>query len=119
MEVPPSLPASKWEAVARSADETRYVICNADESEPGTFKDRVIMEEDPFAVIESMTIAGVAIGAQEGYLYIRGEYPVATDRLRRAMSISPRELAARSESDGFRNQLRDRTAERAGGVHLR
>ncbi len=79
---------AKWEAVARSADESRYVICNADESEPGTFKDRVIMEEDPFAVIESMTIAGVAIGAQKGYLYIRGEYPVATDRLQRALAVA-------------------------------
>ena len=53
------------------------MICNADESEPGTFKDRVLMEEDPFAVIEAMTIAGYAVGAEKGFIYIRGEYPLA------------------------------------------
>ena len=63
----------KWDAVAKSQVSPRYVVCNADESEPGTFKDRVLMEEDPFAIIESMTIAGFAVGAEEGYLYVRGE----------------------------------------------
>ena len=57
------------------------MICNADESEPGTFKDRVVMERDPFAVIEALTIAGFATGAERGFLYIRGEYPLATRRL--------------------------------------
>ena len=52
-------------------------MCNADESEPGTFKDRVLMEGDPFAVIEALTIAGYATGSERGYLYIRGEYPLA------------------------------------------
>ena len=75
----------KWEAVANSPEPVRYLICNADESEPGTFKDRVLMEDDPFSVIESMTISGYAIGARRGYLYIRGEYPLATERLLRAM----------------------------------
>ena len=78
----------KWEAVAGSAQKTRYLICNADESEPGTFEDRVIMEQDPFTLIEAMTIAGVAIGAQKGYLYIRGEYPVATSRLLGAIALA-------------------------------
>ena len=55
-----------------------YLVCNADESEPGTFKDRVLMEEDPFALIEAMTIAGLATGCELGFLYIRGEYPLAT-----------------------------------------
>lgn len=76
----------KWEAVARSPVHPHYVVCNADESEPGTFKDRVIMEDDPFALIEAMTIAGIAIGAEQGYIYIRGEYPRATARLQRAIT---------------------------------
>ena len=74
----------KWEAVARSPDRPRYLICNADESEPGTFKDRVLMEGDPFALTESMTIAGLAVGAETGYLYIRAEYPLATERMEQA-----------------------------------
>ena len=73
----------KWEALQkqRHLGRTHYVICNADESEPGTFKDRVVMEGDPFAILEGMTIAALAGGAQQGYIYIRGEYPLATDRL--------------------------------------
>ncbi len=80
----------KWEAVATAARRPKYVICNADESEPGTFKDRVIMEGDPFALIEGMTIAGFAVGAERGYLYIRGEYPLATTRLRAALDHARR-----------------------------
>lgn len=76
----------KWEAVARAAVHPHYLICNADESEPGTFKDRILMEEDPFAVIEAMTIAGFATGCQQGYLYIRGEYPGARYRLAEAIA---------------------------------
>jgi NADH-quinone oxidoreductase subunit F len=71
----------KWDAVARAAARPHYMVCNADESEPGTFKDRVLMEEDPFAVIEAMTIAALATGCEQGYIYIRGEYPLATKRL--------------------------------------
>jgi NADH-quinone oxidoreductase subunit F len=78
--------AIKWEAVATAPRRPHYVICNADESEPGTFKDRVLMEGDPFALVEAMTIAGFAVGAEEGYLYIRGEYPVATRRMRHAIA---------------------------------
>ncbi|MEP6757598.1 MAG: NAD(P)H-dependent oxidoreductase subunit E [Actinomycetota bacterium] len=71
----------KWRAVADQPPGPKHVVCNADESEPGTFKDRVIMEHDPFAVIEALTIAGFATGAETGYLYIRGEYPRATKHL--------------------------------------
>jgi NADH-quinone oxidoreductase subunit F len=71
----------KWEAVARNPRRPHYLICNADESEPGTFKDRIILEHDPFAVIEAMTIAGFATGCERGYLYLRGEYPLAWERL--------------------------------------
>ncbi len=77
--------ALKWRAVATSPVRPRYVVCNADESEPGTFKDRVLMEWDPFAVIESLTVMGFACGAERGYVYIRGEYTLAEERLRRAV----------------------------------
>jgi len=76
----------KWEAVAKAQGRPHFVVCNADESEPGTFKDRVLMEGDPFAVIEGMTIAGLATGAELGYLYVRGEYPLATERLGKAIA---------------------------------
>ncbi|MEU5643480.1 NAD(P)H-dependent oxidoreductase subunit E [Streptomyces milbemycinicus] len=75
----------KWDATARQPDHPHYLVCNADESEPGTFKDRVLMEGDPYALIEAMTIAGYAIGAHHGYLYLRGEYPRALARLEHAI----------------------------------
>jgi NADH-quinone oxidoreductase subunit F len=75
----------KWDAVARQPRRPHYLICNADESEPGTFKDRVIMEGDPFSVIESMTIAAYATGCEHGYVYLRGEYPLARRRLEKAL----------------------------------
>ncbi|WP_030900374.1 NAD(P)H-dependent oxidoreductase subunit E [Streptomyces sp. NRRL F-5126] len=65
----------KWGATAAQPDHPHYLVCNADESEPGTFKDRVLMEGDPYSLIEAMTIAGYAVGAHKGYLYLRGEYP--------------------------------------------
>src|SRR5207249_11377368 len=76
----------KWDAVARAAALPHYLVCNADESEPGTFKDRVLMEEDPFAVVEAMTIAAFATGCEQGYIYIRGEYPLAAARLQGALA---------------------------------
>jgi NADH-quinone oxidoreductase subunit F len=80
----------KWEAVHLQSHlaRTHYVICNADESEPGTFKDRIVMEGDPFAVLEGMTIAAFAVGAQKGFIYVRGEYPLAAERLNQAMRIA-------------------------------
>jgi NADH-quinone oxidoreductase subunit F len=67
----------KWEGAAQAAGEPRYIVCNADESEPGTFKDRVLMEDDPHRTLEGMIIAAHAVGARRGYIYIRGEYPYA------------------------------------------
>jgi NADH-quinone oxidoreductase subunit F len=67
---------------------TRYVVCNADESEPGTFKDRILLEGDPLFVLEGMTVAGYAAGAQQGYLYVRGEYPRAQAILGRAIEAA-------------------------------
>ena len=75
----------KWRAVAAEQGRPKHVVANCDESEPGTFKDRVVMEQDPFAVIESLTLAGFATGAENGWIYIRGEYPLATARLRNAV----------------------------------
>ncbi|MCX5386628.1 NADH-ubiquinone oxidoreductase-F iron-sulfur binding region domain-containing protein [Streptomyces sp. NBC_00083] len=75
----------KWEATARQPERVHYLVCNADESEPGTFKDRVLMEGDPYALVEAMTIAGYAVGAHRGYLYLRGEYPRARERLGHAI----------------------------------
>jgi NADH-quinone oxidoreductase subunit F len=75
----------KWEAVATNPVRPHYVVCNADESEPGTFKDRVLMEEDPYALLEALTIMGYACGAEQGYIYIRGEYPLAEARLLHAV----------------------------------
>jgi NADH-quinone oxidoreductase subunit F len=75
----------KWAAAAASTGRPKYVVCNADEAEPGTFKDRVLLEEDPFSIVEAMTIAGFAIGAEKGYVYIRGEYPLGESRLATAI----------------------------------
>ncbi|MFF7187530.1 NAD(P)H-dependent oxidoreductase subunit E [Streptomyces sp. NPDC008222] len=75
----------KWQATASQPDRPHHLVCNADESEPGTFKDRVIMEGDPYALVEAMTIAGYAIGAQRGWIYLRGEYPRALHRLEHAI----------------------------------
>ncbi|MGW4546180.1 NAD(P)H-dependent oxidoreductase subunit E [Streptomyces violaceorubidus] len=76
----------KWQATAAQPDHPHYLVCNADESEPGTFKDRVLMEGDPYVLVEAMTIAGYATGAHKGYLYLRGEYPRALARLTHAIT---------------------------------
>jgi NADH-quinone oxidoreductase subunit F len=78
----------KLGAVAQAPALPHYVVCNADESEPGTFKDRILMECDPFAIVESMTIAAFAAGAEFGFIYIRGEYPLATRRLQHAIDTA-------------------------------
>jgi NADH-quinone oxidoreductase subunit F len=84
--------AKKWEALFlqrnlldKNPARAHYIICNADESEPGTFKDRILMEGDPFAVIEGMTIGGFVTGARQGYIFLRGEYPLAAERMQHAI----------------------------------
>jgi NADH-quinone oxidoreductase subunit F len=67
----------KWEGAANAPGQPKYIVCNADESEPGTFKDRILLEEDPHRTIEGMIIAAYAVGASQGYIYVRGEYPYA------------------------------------------
>jgi len=78
----------KWDAVARQPVRPHYLICNADESEPGTFKDRALMEGDPFGLVEAMTIAAYATGCEEGFIYLRGEYPLAYERLMNAIDTA-------------------------------
>ena len=75
----------KWQFAAASPGPIKYVCCNADEGDPGAFMDRSILEGDPHAVIEAMTIAGYAIGANQGYVYVRAEYPIAVNRLKIAL----------------------------------
>jgi NADP-reducing hydrogenase subunit HndC len=98
---------SKWQFVAGTKSEKKYVICNADESEPGTFKDRLILEGDPHSIIEAMTIAAYAVGADEGYLYIRGEYALAQARLLKAI-LQAKEMGFLGENifnSGFNFEL--------------
>jgi NADH-quinone oxidoreductase subunit F len=78
----------KWEAVAQQPARPHYLVCNADESEPGTFKDRVLMEGDPFSLIEAMTIAAYATGCERGFVYLRGEYPQAHHVLEHALEVA-------------------------------
>jgi len=107
----------KWEAVSKASARPRYVVCNADESEPGTFKDRLLLEEDPFAIVEAMTIAGFACGAEQGFVYLRGEYPLAFERLAgaiaqaRAAGLLGRDVAGA----GFRFDLEIR---RGAGAYI-
>lgn len=75
----------KWELTRKSKSDKKYVLCNADEGDPGAFMDRSILEGDPHSIIEAMTIAGYAIGADQGYIYVRAEYPIAVKRLQIAI----------------------------------
>ncbi len=75
----------KWTTVAKSDGDVKYVICNADEGDPGAFMDRSVLESDPHRILEGMAIAGYAIGATQGYVYVRGEYPLAVARLKTAI----------------------------------
>jgi formate dehydrogenase iron-sulfur subunit len=88
----------KWKTVADTAADQKYIVCNADEGDSGTYADRMIMEGDPFLVIEGMAIAGLAVGATKGYVYIRSEYPDAVRVMRRAVALSP--------IDGFEIEIR-------------
>jgi NADH-quinone oxidoreductase subunit F len=78
----------KWRFTRGAAGNTKHIVVNADESEPGTFKDRCLMEEDPFAVIEAATLAGYAVGAKNGWIFVRGEYPRSYNRLQAAIEQS-------------------------------
>jgi formate dehydrogenase iron-sulfur subunit len=78
----------KWKTVADAKAEQKYIVCNADEGDSGTFADRMLIEGDPFVVIEGMTIAGIAVGATRGYIYIRSEYPHAVEAIKAAIVVA-------------------------------
>ncbi len=80
----------KWSTVAKSLEGQKYVVCNADEGDPGAFMDRAVLESDPHRVIEGMALAAYAVGANQGFIYIRAEYPLAVDRLRAAVRQATR-----------------------------
>ena len=107
----------KWAAAAASPGRPKYIVCNADEAEPGTFKDRAFLEEDPFAIVEAMTIAGYVTGAEKGYLYIRGEYPLGEARMANAIEKA-REAGLLGDDvmdAGFRFDIEIR---RGGGAYI-
>ena len=80
----------KWKTVAEANADRKYIVCNADEGDSGTFADRMIMEGDPFVLIEGMTIAGIAVGATKGFIYIRSEYPHAIAMMNDAIGVARR-----------------------------
>jgi bidirectional [NiFe] hydrogenase diaphorase subunit len=93
----------KWATVAKSHGDRKYVVCNADEGDPGAFMDRSIIESDPHKVLEGMAIAAYAVGADQGYVYVRAEYPLAIQRLQRAIAQARRHglLGAQIFDSGF------------------
>ena len=99
--------ALKWELVARHPSEIKYVVCNADEGDPGAFMNRSVLEGDPHRVLEGMAIAGRAVGAQHGYIYVRGESPLAIARLKTALEQARREelLGGRIFESHFQFQI--------------
>ena len=79
---------TKWKFAAASKADQKYVVCNADEGDPGAFMDRSVLEGDPHAILEAMALCGYAIGATEGYIYVRAEYPIAVKRLNIAIQAA-------------------------------
>src|SRR5207302_2949109 len=80
----------KWSTVAKAGGDVKYVVCNGDEGDPGAFMDRSVMESDPHRVLEGMAVAAYAVGAGQGYVYVRAEYPLAVARLRKAIQQAQR-----------------------------
>ncbi|HQB62677.1 MAG TPA: NADH-quinone oxidoreductase subunit J/K, partial [Spirochaetota bacterium] len=78
----------KWKAAAAEVSDEKFIICNADEGDPGAFMDRAVLEGDTHSVLEAMTIAGYSVGADKGIIYIRAEYPLAIERIKKAIEIS-------------------------------
>ena len=89
----------KWKTVADTAADRKFIVCNADEGDSGTYADRMIMEGDPFLLIEGMTIAGFAVGATKGYIYIRSEYPDAIRVMERAIVLAEAEGLLGTKAD--------------------
>ena len=108
----------KWDAVAKQAAHPHYLICNADESEPGTFKDRVLLDGDPFAIVEAMTIAGFATGCERGFLYIRGEYPLGAERIQNAIDAVARARLPRRQTSSAAAFAFDIEIRRGAGAYI-
>ena len=103
----------KWSTVAKASGRAgKYVVCNADEGDPGAFMDRSVLESDPQRVLEGMAIAGYAVGAEQGYIYVRAEYPLAIKRLRSAIGQAerPTSSAPASSSPGSASTSRSASA---------
>ena len=109
----------KWRTVAQTQAPQKYIVCNADEGDSGTFADRMIMEGDPFVLIEGMAIAGFAVGATKGYVYIRSEYPHAVAAMEAAIAGGAARRHARPAGRGFRSRVRHRGAGRRRRLCLR
>ena len=107
----------KWAAARATQSWPKNIVCNADEAEPGTFKDRAILEEDPFSLVESMTIAAFAVGAELGFIYLRGEYPLAEARMQNAIDQTRERglLGANVMDAGFAFDIEIR---RGGGAYV-
>lgn len=97
----------KWDLAAKAQDDTKYVLCNADEGDPGAYMDRSVLEGDPHSIIEGMAIAAYAVGAREGFVYVRAEYPLAVERLEKAIDAALRHglLGANILGTGFTFEL--------------
>ena len=109
----------KWSFVPKDSPKPKYVVCNADESEPGTFKDRYLMERDPHMLIEGMLIAAYALGARVTYIYTRGEYRYLIDIMDAAIEEARARRTFRREHSRHRLLLRHLHAHGRGRVHLR
>ena len=109
----------KWETVRAAPSDVKFVCCNADEGDSGTFADRMLLEGDPFTLVEGMTIAALAVGATEGYVYLRSEYPHAVRTLRRAIDIAYAHGVLGAVGARQRAALRPRRAGRRRRLHLR
>ena len=109
----------KWKTVLDTVADRKYIVCNADEGDSGTFADRMIMEGDPFVLIEGMAIAGIATGATKGFVYIRSEYPHAVATMTRAVEIAAQDRRARRQRARLAQRLRHRDPRRRGRLCLR
>ena len=107
----------KWKTVLDAKAEQKYICCNADEGDSGTFADRMVMEGDPFMLIEGMTIAGLAVGASKGFIYVRSEYPYAIDTLKEAIAIA---VASKWLGENIQHTDKSFTLEvrRGGGAYI-
>ena len=109
----------KWETARRASGDTKYVICNADEGDPGAFMDRSVLEGDPHAVLEGMLIASYAIGAREGYLYVRSEYPLAVSTVTHAIREAEARGLLGDDIFGSGHSFRVTGAPRRRGLRVR